>query len=219
MTTPEYAGEYERALHYEADDATVHHFLTELAKPEHNETRWGTGGDQTMRSVAADAFSDVGREREGELLRGGGHVVVHEGKVKPGRFTHKHVWNAAAETVDHMDGWAGYDHATRLDSEDVGNQVVNAEHHDPYDIPEHTHYPYGTFRVHQFSDQHDIYPTHVHATELPSYLADVYNDDVSRADYGWNTDDDPHDTLEHNAAEFDRLLDRLRKAPVEEPAE
>ena len=82
-----YADDYGKALKYSgADHSTVEHFLNLLSLPEHNHTRWGRG-DQNLRMAAADAFRDRGRDEEADLLQGNHHVVIHEGKVKRGRFT------------------------------------------------------------------------------------------------------------------------------------
>lgn len=63
--------------------------------------RWGRG-DHTKREIVADYLQDLGRDEEAALLRSGKHVVVHEGRVKPGRFTLEHLEQATRRVDDHI---------------------------------------------------------------------------------------------------------------------
>jgi hypothetical protein len=76
-----------RAIRYSMD--TVTNLLTQLNHPDHLLTRIGHPDRSDFRGVVADALQDNGRDSEADLLRSGKHVVVHEGKVKPGRWTHR----------------------------------------------------------------------------------------------------------------------------------
>jgi hypothetical protein len=87
-----------RAIRYSMD--TVTNLLEQLNHPDHNATRWGHPDRSDFRGVVADALQDNGRDQEADLLRSGKHVVVHEGKVKPGRFTWEHLGDAM-HAADH----------------------------------------------------------------------------------------------------------------------
>jgi hypothetical protein len=81
------------AIHYAASHSDVENLLDQLSSPEHDVTRWGgPSADRTFRGILADALSENGREPEAELLRNPTqHVVVHEGQVRPGRWTLRHL--------------------------------------------------------------------------------------------------------------------------------
>lgn len=100
--------ELNRVLRYSMD--TVTNLLDQLASPEQFHTRIGKG-DRHLRLVAADALQDHNRESEANLLRSDGHIVIHNGQVKPGRLTlrplqeyREHVANRLAEEGAHHFG-------------------------------------------------------------------------------------------------------------------
>lgn len=78
-----FADEYEHALRYEADDATLDHLLS----PQHldTDTLWGTHPEAELRrGVLADALSDHGREEEAGWVRDHKRpIAVADGKVVP----------------------------------------------------------------------------------------------------------------------------------------
>lgn len=96
---------------YTADQSTVENLLGQLARPEHDRTRWGDpDGDHHLRGVAADALQDNGRDREADHLRSGRHVMVQDGKVVPARFNLDNFVNRYAALEDMMDEHTGGDH-------------------------------------------------------------------------------------------------------------
>lgn len=77
------------------DRVHVEDALGRLGSPEHLLTRAGhPKGDSFFRGQVADLLEDAGRTDEAHLIRQGGHVVVHDGKVKPGRFTIRPLYDA-----------------------------------------------------------------------------------------------------------------------------
>jgi hypothetical protein len=72
------------ALRYSMD--TVSNMLEQLAKPEHNHTRWGgENADHTFRGALADALDEQGRDEEASLLRNPKQSVTVAGRngVRP----------------------------------------------------------------------------------------------------------------------------------------
>ena len=108
---------------YARPGSDAHTLLSQLASPEHQETRWGWG-DHTFRGVLADALDEEGGHHpaEGELLREPGrHVVVHNGHVYPAAFTLGHLGRAVGAVQDHLDAMTGGDH-------DLGYEIWPRDH-------------------------------------------------------------------------------------------
>lgn len=217
--------------HYAADTAPTPYsaaddFHAILSQPEHNETRWGTGGDQNLRQVAADAYQDEGDDESAHHLRHGGHVVLTpDRRVKPGRFDDRPTGRAARALGQHVSNWSGGQYDDMIGWEHVGGHpVVQDMHDDNSDVQADAKYPDNTVRLYT-NDQGE--PLHIHHSELPGTIADLYDRDVNGADWGWNTmppddgdwDDggegDGQEWFDQHAAEFDRLLEALRNAPTE----
>jgi hypothetical protein len=90
----EFVNRLNKVLKYGADHSTVENLLSQLSAPEHLLTRTGHPSRSDFRGVLSDALRDHGRDKEADLLQSGRHVVVHEGQVKPGRFTWQHLQEA-----------------------------------------------------------------------------------------------------------------------------
>jgi hypothetical protein len=99
----DFAVAYSRVVRYSAENAAE--FLRQLSLPEHAATRRGLpDGDRVFRLAASDALRDADRHPEADLLEDTAkHVVVHDGVVKPGRYTHRHVQEAVRRAVQFVD--------------------------------------------------------------------------------------------------------------------
>lgn len=90
---------------------TVAGMLKTLSHPTRVTTRANLeGGDSLLRDATADALDDSGRADEASLLRSGRHVMVHQGRVHPARFTITPIARAYGRLQDHLDRITNGDH-------------------------------------------------------------------------------------------------------------
>lgn len=182
---------------YGADHATVDTLLHQLQQPEHDEHRWGLDDPVNgHRGITADALDDVGRGDEAELLRRPNtHVMVHEGRVVPARFTDAHV-RGREEAVDRhlrMMTRGGYNPTH-------GFGFVHGEGNDPSTIIDS---PLGEQTQ--------------HVSELGRNLADHIDGSVNDDIGDWMEPDEQNAIPQRHWTELDRRLNALRTAPYEEP--
>lgn len=193
---------YAKALRYAADEDTVALGLKSLTPEDRHPADHLTEN----RARLSDAMREAGRDGEADLLADPAtHVVVHEGKVVPGRFDFRHISNHLSALEDHV-GDEG-----RLDIDTAGTHYRPedfSDDGDPYGPPPRNHVNVIHFDT-SGSDYHHNSVTH--ATDVPAVLAESMNDRWGDFD-GWDNEPD-----EGYMAEFDRLLEAVRQAPVEFP--
>lgn len=78
------------------------------------------GGDtiraDTPRWLACEFMKDNGRYEEAESIQHhDGPVLMHEGKVKPGRYDHQPLMSAYEAALDHLNEWSGGEHQPYTD--------------------------------------------------------------------------------------------------------
>jgi hypothetical protein len=167
-----------KALRYSID--TIHTLLNELQTPEYNDHRWGTDKiypTQGLRGVLADAMDEQGRSVEADLLRTKRqHVMVDENKrVRPARFTDRHIRNLDNAVVDRIR------EATDGDYTPVHAYGESEEHGHPYV---------------DFNDDIQSYDGMVeglHIGDMPHILHQYLNN--VRLGYGVRGDEDLHHLL------------------------
>jgi hypothetical protein len=190
------------ALKYQTEDWNAfQRLLTE--QPHH---RWGgPSADHTLRKVAADAYQEATSDEEGaDLLRDENqHVVLHDGKVKAGQLTDKHISEAYSQLLENL-------------YHQIGHPVANSEQIDYYrDLMTHwrdiggqagtkTHIP-SFHKTVLYSDRRSPNQELIHMSELPNRLADAYEHHMN-------------DYLGLDVGEDDGV-ETLRNAPYEEPVE
>jgi hypothetical protein len=148
----DFIGDLNKALRYSAD--TVENLLGQLASDAHQKTRWGLPeGDKTFRGVLADALQDNGRDKEADVLREPDrHVMVHNGKVVPARFTTEQIDWAFDAVYNYVDPDEGlfepvYDHEVygpndvddpdKVHGKPVRNGHVRVVYRNPMGTPPH----------------------------------------------------------------------------------
>lgn len=148
----------------------------------------------TPRHIAADALEDEGRSDEAHKLRTPGLITKTpyggpHGKIKRARYTSQHVLEAAQRVVGHLHDWSGGQYEPPQIEVNDGVSYVPEDFADG-ELPEELQQP--TPPDHVRVTHNSVYdgPTfhNVHHSELGSHIADVIEDDVNGADYGWNTD-------------------------------
>ena len=196
-----------RVLRYSMD--TVENMLGQLASPEFLHTRAGTAkGDHTFRGALADALQERDREAEADLLRSGHHVVVHEGRVVPGRFTLRHL----IDFRNRMGELTGVDHEflpeVGWETDDPGDDGVDEQH--VFDLGRHLtddDIPVvsgSTFTCHDYEC-----PIH----EAPKEMAELATDTLF--DRRNHVEGLPHHS--HWPALEKQIKSEAAKVPVEEP--
>lgn len=120
---------------YSADHSTVENLLTQLASPEHLLTRTGHPSRSDFRGVLADALQDTGRDEEAGHLRSGRHVVVHEGKVVPGRFSSQGVIDRLHQLAGEHNNTYHDPTAFRIKVEPAEDGRIVTTRQRPYDPP------------------------------------------------------------------------------------
>jgi hypothetical protein len=202
--------ELNRVLKYSHDD--VHNLMTQLASPEHNHTRWGgEQADHTFRGVLADALQESGRETEAGLLRTPDqHVVVHEGKVRAGKFTPQHL----EDRLQDAENWIrdNGDDAMFPSLHILTNGTRHTFRSVDMDDPEgyEQRIPKGHLRVvtADTTGVHSHTHSDPHYSEMGQHLANEVEQsvnafgDIDWGDYDWR--------------QLDHHLDRVRYAPYEE---
>ncbi len=196
------------ALRYSAD--TVTNLLTQLQQPEQNEHRWGTdGGQQGLRHVLADAMDESQRHTEADLLRQQGqHVMVHEGRVRPAKFTTHRIRRAASQYANTIDNHIGYDplEGVELDTTDSGG-YREEDFDEPFEPLKK-----GELRFIRLFDGDLNAHQKVHHSELGNTLADHIKHDAD-GNEAW---DDINELSDDEEERLKRQEQALRNAPYEE---
>lgn len=154
--------------------------LEQLSSPEHAVTRGGgeLGEDQKgFRNAVADSLRDAGRDGEADLVQDHGqHVVVHEGQVKKGRYTHDHINHALTELDDHL-----WEHL----GDDYSPPVSYRGHRTDRSM-------YQPFYPNLGEEGHPM-----HITKLPGHLADTVNEEVGYSEDEGHLNDESYRELIH----------------------
>jgi hypothetical protein len=187
-------------------EATNHEALAaglgRLAAPEHAFTRQGDHpqADHVFRGRLADLLDDHDRPDEAALLRDPGrHVVVHGGRVVPGRYTLDHLHAARDAAIQHIERMMG------------GDYPYDEEIYHPHERPGRVLY------LTSLPGQPGVPRERVlHASDLPTAVAYHLRARANRQIPPRNPDPAARARLE---PELERRLTALRRAPVEEPAD
>jgi hypothetical protein len=217
-----FATHYAAALKY-AMESPWESFRKQLeSEPE---LRWGTHEKAAeVRPIAADAYAEeTGDEHGAGLLRDPKqHVVIHEGKVKKGRFTLDHISSALNDIGDHFEEHNQHNPTGHVDADPTGQHYLSHELVDPHEydpdfmegpgeLPEHH------VRVVDIGGDHPVHLGDHPWKDVGKALADSVDDEAERATDWHGTTDDSGEEFSDFADEYERLLKNLREAPFEEP--
>jgi hypothetical protein len=218
-----------RVLKYSADHSTVENMLHQLGQPEHLLTRIGHPSRTDFRGVLSDALRDHGRDQEADLLHQGGHVVVHDGKVKPGRFTWEHLQHAMSRADHELFNPNVMERGPYRTTLETGPSIdwIPADDADPDAVEEEMYQPHiddsNRPVVHHNKDgipHVGITDDTCNTEDVPiTKAADRYRNTVLNEQLGWIGDMDHNPaTPEHlESLRTHPLVEAVSKAPIEEP--
>jgi len=194
-----------------ADQDTINNMMGQLNHPDNNPHRWGENEPlHGVRGPLADALEESGRGQEAALLRQPKqHVILHEGRIVPGRFTAEHIENA----LDHID--QNIDQPGVFPELHIMNNRMRGNFR-PEDMVEPEAYRKKIPRNHlrvvtaDTSGTEPHYHADVHLSNLGNHLA---NEVVNSVDMHG----DPEDWGDHDWQNYEQMIQRLRNAPYEEP--
>lgn len=196
-----------------ADSHTLAELLRQLHTSEQNSHRWGQddplGG---LRGILADAYDEYGDSESANHLRTPGrHVIGHEGRVVPGRFT-------SAPAVDAYHQFMGHLLQTNEGDYPVPDLWVG----EPGDIWAHMNHPdhagevpHGHVRI--VDDAYPFTEDNIRVTQVPGFaapqvLSQWARDHVTeQPPFDFTPPDDPA------RAHADALFRAIADAPFEEP--
>lgn len=173
------------------------------------------------RARLSDAMREAGRDHEADLLADHRqHVVVHQGKIKRGRFDPREAVSRWDDVWDHLDDWSDGTFARNDYTPDVYDSVGwHNMAFRPQDFEEPPELlPQDHVRLLRSGDSSDPLSYYdVHIAHLPAELASQVADELNSGDYGFNTDDSEENNEQYE--EYERLLQHLKESPIEVPDE
>ncbi len=181
-----------RPRRYAAEDVPA--LAQSLSK---DDLRGGEKADRNRRMIAADAFDEADRNEEADHLRRGTHLMVHQGKLVPARWSALPTHWAMNDLIHHL---------RRVSGDNFW--PVN------HDVPVYS-YAHPDSGMMHFGRADYMPPAgrlpddSIHVTDLPRRLADHIKRAAAHIQFA----------APRHRETYRRLLAELENAPVEEPAE